>query len=401
MYALLFILLIPALFAADPAKAGLDPERLARIPASMKEFVDQNRIAGAVTLVQRRGVVGSLDAIGWQDLEGKKPMRTDAIFQIMSMTKPVTGVGIMMLLEEGKLALADPIEKHLPEFRSPWVIASKEGETALHLKRPSRLPTIRDLMTHTSGVPSGPPPAFRALYQKMDRTLAEAVLVTSQQPLEFEPGSQWRYSNMGIATLGRIIEVLAGVPFEQFLETRIFAPLGMKDSHIFLPSAKQVRLAALYRVADGKLRRAGADPLGGDAMEYRKGARYSGPEFAMYSTAQDLAAFYQMMLNNGTYGGKRLISRASVEAMTAVHTGELKSGHNPGTSFGLTWEVTKDPIGEQTLMSIGSFGHGGAFGTHGWVDRKKDLVGVFLIQTASDATDVKYAFMSLAGAAAE
>lgn len=208
------------------------------------------------------------------------------------------------------------------------------------------------------------------------------------------------YSNTGIATLGRIIEVASGQPYEKFIESRMLKPLGMKDSFMFPPADRIGRIALLYRSQDGRLERAGAEALGGASYKYREGAKYSGPEFAMYSTARDLFAFYQMLLNGGTWNGKRLLSRASVDLMTALHTGDLKAGHNPGTGFGLTLEVVKDPIGSFALLSRGAFGHGGAFGTHGWVDRQKKLVGVFLIQSSGGVgTDAKYAFMAMAGSA--
>jgi CubicO group peptidase (beta-lactamase class C family) len=400
----LFLALIAfSLFAAqpDPKKAGLDPQQLAKIPARMKEFVDRGELSGAVTLVARHGVLGSLDAVGWQNVEEKKPMRVDTVFQVMSMTKPFTGVGIMMLVEEGRLRITDPVEKHLPEFRGQMVIESRTADTRV-LAKPSRPITIFDLMTHTSGMSGGPPEGIKDVLQKMDLPLAQAVAIYSQQPLDFEPGTKWQYSNTGLATLGRIIEAASGQPYEKFLENRIFRPLGMKDSFIFPPQDKLSRVAMVYKFEDGKLQRSGSEILGGDPATFRKGARYSGPEYALCTTAQDLFAFYQMMLNGGAYNGQRLLSRASVDAMTKVHTGNLKAGHNPGTAFGLTWEVVKDSVGLFGLLSQDTFGHGGAFGTHGWIDRAKDLVGVFLIQSArGPANDAKYAFMAMANAAVE
>jgi len=395
---LLLWLAIPLIAAPpDPAKAGMDAARLANIPARMKAFVDRGEIAGTVTLVARHGVIASHEVAGFQDVEAKKPMRPDTIFQVMSMTKPFTATGIMMLAEEGKLGLNDPVEKHLPEFRGQWMIDSR-GEQTRGLKRPSRPITIRDLMSHTSGLIPNPPPGLSELYTKMDRTLAEAVSVFSQHPLEFEPGTKWQYSNPGIATLGRIIEVVSDQPFERFLEERIFKPLGMKDSFLFPPEDKKDRIAAVYRIDNGKLVKAGGTILGGDALHYRKGAKYSAPEFGLYSTAADLASFYELMRAGGTWQGRSLLSRASVDVMTSLHTGDLKAGHMPGTGFGLAWEVVKEPLGTLNMLSVGTFGHGGAFGTHGYIDKAKDLVGVFLVQH-SGATAAKYAFMTMAGAA--
>jgi len=397
------VLFCAALLQAAPpiveaSKAGMDPERLARISARMKEYVDRGELAGVVTLVSRHGVTAALDAHGWADVSGKKPMKADSIFQIMSMTKPVCGTAIMMLVDEGKLALTDAVEKHLPEFRGQMMVASRDGDTVT-LKKPSRPMTVRDLMTHTSGLPGAPPPGLRELYQRMDLTLADAVRIYSQMPLNFEPGTVWQYSNTGIATLGRLVEVASGMPFEKFLETRLFQPLGMKDSFIFPPADKLDRIVIVHQAKDGKLVDAPATILGGDSRLHRKGAKYSAPEFGLHSTAQDLAAFYNMMRAGGMHQGKRLLSAASVKVATTMHTGDIKAGHLPGTGFGLTWEVTRVPMGMLNLMSIGSFGHGGAFGTHGWIDPEKDLVGVFLIQHTGLSSNAKQVFMGMAAAA--
>lgn len=397
-------LLISCLLDAAPpaAKAKPDPERLARITPRMQSFVEKGTVAGIVALSTHGGELLYHEAVGYQDLESKKPMRKDSIFQIMSMTKPVTAIGIMMLLEEGKLALSDPVEKHLPEFRGQWMIESRsaDGKTR-SLKRPARAVTIRDLLTHTSGVNTGPPEGSKELYQRMHLSLGEAVSLISQQPLEFEPGSKWQYSNHGIATLGRIIEVVADQPFEKFIEEQLFKPLGMKDSFFFPPADKIDRIVMVYKLEDGKLRRSGGDILGGDPSLYRKGARFSAPEFGMYSTAADLNALYQMMLKNGSAGGKRYLSKASVEVMTSLHTGSIEpAGHSGGMGYGLAWTVVRDELGTLQLQSKGTFGHGGAFGTQGWIDPAKELVGVFLIQRSGggDPSESR-AFMNMIASA--
>lgn len=348
-------------------------DRLPQIAPRMKSFVEHGEIAGAVTLASRNGTVQHLEAVGWQDKEKQTPMKTDTIFEIMSMTKPVTAAGIQMLAEEGLLALTDPVEKHLPEFRGQRMIASHSKDSVV-LKAPSRPITIRDLLTHTSGMPEMPPAGAGGvgLYRSMNLTLAHAVHLFSQMPLEFEPGAKWSYSNTGMATLGRIIEVVSDRPYETFLEERVFRPLGMKDTFFFPPPDKLSRIAAVYTYANGKLSNAG------DGI-YRKRAKYPMPEGGLYSTAADLAAFYQMMLNGGVYQGKRLLSKASVQMVTSDHT--------PGMArdFGLGWAVT--PRDSLNLTSKGAFGHGGAFGTFGWVDPAKNLVGVFLIQRMGGSTD--------------
>ncbi|MBC8168084.1 MAG: beta-lactamase family protein, partial [Bryobacteraceae bacterium] len=313
-----------------------------------------------------------------------------------SMTKPFTGVGIMMLMEEGKLSINDPVEKYIPAFKGQQV-GEKPTDGGRTLRKPARLITIRDLLTHTSGM-SGPHGEMASLYQKMDRTLTDAVNAFAKEPLEYEPGTKWMYSNTGIATLGRIIEVVSDQPFESFISDRLLKPLGMKDTFFFPPADKTARIAVVYSTENGKLIRSQGDKtLGGDSTKFRPGAKYSAPEFGLFSTASDLFAFYQMMLNNGTYGGRRYLSKPTVDMMTQSHTGDLKAGHMPGTAFGLTWELVRDPIGTSTLLSAGTFGHGGAFGTHGWVDRQKDLVGVYMVQRANDSA--KNAFFQLAGAA--
>jgi len=364
----------------DPQKAGMDPARLAQIVPRMQEFVDRGAMAGAVTLLQRHGALAHFEATGWADVEAKKPMQRDTIFQIMSMTKPFTGVAIMMLVDEGKLRINDPVEFYLPEFKDQTVVEKQEGGKLVTMK-PSHPITVRELMTHTSGMVGEPPASTGPLMVKLDlMPLDRAVPLYAREPLLFQPGTRWQYSTVGIDVLGRLVEVLSGMKYEEFLAERIFKPLGMVDSCIFLPDAKHSRLAAVYTVANGKMVKAGADILGGDALQYRKGAVYSGPGFAMYSTAADLVKFYQAMLNKGIYNGKRLLSAAAVQEMSTVQTGDIKAGWDVGTGFGLTWEVTKDPWGTVSGLGYGAFHHGGAFSTFGYIDPKKDLVGVFLTQ---------------------
>lgn len=403
--------------AADPEIAGMDKERLARIPATMQRFVDQGAIAGAVTLVARHGEVAALDAVGWQDIEAKKPMRPDSIFAIHSMTKPFTGVAIMMLVEEGRLSLWDPVEKYLPEFEDMWLIESRQGDDRMILKRPSRAPRIHDLMTHTSGIadrPVGshagdpsvpvPPPPPRGVFYGMvwyggfptfrPKTLEEAVLGIAKRPLEFDPGSRWDYSSAGLTLLGRIIEVVSGEPYDQFLQSRIFQPLGLKDTSFFPGPEKSGRVAVTYSLENGKLVRAGG-------RETEAAPPYPNPAGGLYSTANDLNAFYQMMLRGGTYNGVRLLSPASVSMMTSVQTGNLEvSGPTHGSAYGLTFELIRGQLDGLALNSAGTFGHAGSAGVQGWADPAKDLVGIFLIQrNRNDGPTEATAFRALASAA--
>ena len=386
---------------ADPSQTGLDAEALARIPSRMKEFVDQGTVAGVVTLVARHGKVAALDAVGYTDIETKQELRTDAIFQLHSMTKPVVSIGIMMLMEQGKLAITDAVQKHLPEFRGMWVIAERTGEGGgaerLTLKRPSRPISLRDLLTHTSGMPLNPAPGIGELHGALHKTLNETVLVMSQQPLGFEPGSRWQYSNTGMAALARIIEVRSGMAFEKFLETQIFKPLGMDDTYIYPPKEKFHRMPTAYILRDGKPVKYTDDPLGEGVMKFRVGAKYPLPEGGLYSTASDLFALYQMMLNGGEYDGVRILSPASVDLMTQVHTGDLTTS-TPGIGWGLGWSVVREP-GAWGLPSVGTYGHGGRYGTFCFIDPKKDIIGIFMIHREG-GRDERNAFVQLAMSAA-
>jgi CubicO group peptidase (beta-lactamase class C family) len=380
----------------DAAKTGLDPSRLAQIPVRMKQFVDKGTVAGIVTLVARHGKVAALDAVGYTDLETRQPIKADAIFQIHSMTKPIVALAAMMLAEEGKLSVADPVEKYLPEFRGQWVVES-QSTGKMTLRRPARLVTLRDLMTHTSGMSLNPPEGIKELHGALHKPLADVVLVESQQPLEFDPGTKWQYSNTGIAALARVIEVVSGQPFEKFLEARIFQPLGMKDTYIFPPKEKHHRMPTAYLLKDGKPVKYTMDPLGEGAMKFREGAKYSLPEGGVYSTASDLYLLYQMMLNKGQFNGVRLLSAASVEVMTRVHTGDLNTGQ-PGTGWGLGWFVVKDGPRSLTLLSPGSYGHGGRYGTYCFIDPEKDLIGIFMIHREG-GSDERQAFVAMAESA--
>jgi len=338
MRLLFSLLLAGSLFAGSPvinndaAKTGLDPTRIAQISVRMKQFIDKGTAAGIVTLVARHGKVAALDAVGYTDLETRQPIKADAIFQIHSMTKPIVALAAMILSEEGKLSIGDPVEKYLPEFRGQWVVES-QGPGTRTLRRPARPVTLRDLMTHTSGMSLNPPEGIKELHGALHKTLADVVLVESQQPLEFDPSTKWQYSNNGIASLARIIEVVSGMPFEKFLDVRIFQPLGMKDTFIFPPKEKHHRMPTAYLLKDGKPLKYTMDPLGEGAMKFREGAKYSLPEGGIYSTASDLYSLYQMMLNKGQANGVRLLSAASVEVMTRVHTGDLNTGQ-PGIGWG-------------------------------------------------------------------
>jgi CubicO group peptidase (beta-lactamase class C family) len=241
-------------------------------------------------------------------------------------------------------------------------------------------------------LPLNPPPGIGELHGALHKTLAEAILVISQAPLEFDPGTKWQYSNTGIAALARIVEMLGDMPFEKFLERRIFAPLGMKDTFIYPPQEKWSRLPTTYILKDGKPLKYTSDPLGEGAMKYRAGAKYPLPEGGLHSSASDLFILYQMMLNGGQYNGVRILSRTAVDMMTQVHTGELPT-NAPGNGYGLGWAVVRDNAAAP--LSVGTYGHGGRYGTYCFIDPKKDLIGIFLIQREG-GSDERNAFVNMA-----
>jgi CubicO group peptidase (beta-lactamase class C family) len=376
------------------AAASLDPVKLLEVPKRMQQFVDTEVISGAVTLVARDGQV-SLEAVGYSDLAAKRPMRTDDLFWIASMTKPITSTAILMLQDEGKLSVDDPVEKHLPEFKSQWVIAEKSNDQ-MRLQRAARPITIRDLLTHTSGLNDVTGRAPTA-------ALAELVTGYSQAPLLFAPGSKWQYCNPGINTLGRIVEVVSGKSYHDFLQTRLFRPLGMKDTTLY-PSASQVkRLAKSYGPGLGGKGLAETNLYFMGTAAVTSANRTAVPAGGLFSTAGDLAKFYQMILDVGTYRGKRYVSEAAVRQMTSVQSGDLKTGFTEGNGWGLGWCIVRQPQGVTAALSTGSFGHGGAFGTQGWIDPQRKMIYVLLIQRAklpnADASDVRRDFQNAAVAA--
>ncbi len=366
---------------ARPEEVGMAGDRLGRIDEVIKRYVEAKRISGAVTLVARRGQVVHLAAQGVMDVDTKAPMRTDSIFRMASSTKPVTGVAILMLIEEGKVALTDPVSKFIPEFKGANKVAVEEGAET-KVEPASREITIRDLLTHTSGLMTGGAGTKKAPAELMrpggaGATLAEGAAKFAGVPLDFQPGTKWRYSGLaGIDSLARVVEVASARPFDAFLKERIFDPLGMRDTTFVSPSDGADRLASVHRRNEGKLEKIPSYIVFPDT--YPSGAG------GLYSTAADYFRFAQMLAAGGEGGGKRLLSPRGVEIMGSNHVGDLfnnQIGRPGGMGFGLTVEVVTDPIRAGTYRSKGSFGWDGAFGTHFWVDPQEKLVAVLLIQT--------------------
>jgi CubicO group peptidase (beta-lactamase class C family) len=353
--------LLAALSAAPVALADdATPPSSKSIVAALQPFVDNHTLAGAVTLVATRDKVLSLDAVGFADIGAKKTMRPDALFWIASQSKPITGAALMMLVDEGKVKLDDPIEKYLPEFKDLWLAVEQDKEHIL-LKKPKQPVTLRHILSHTSGMP------FSSAMEQptLDHLpLRDAVRSYAMTPLRTEPGTNYQYSNAGINTAGRIIEVVSGMPYEEFLDKRLFAPLGMKDT-TFWPSEEQLtRLAKSYRPDKDGLAETTIGQLKYPLSDRSK--RYPMPAGGLFSTAGDVSRFCQMVLNGGTFNGKRYLSEDAVKQMTSKQTGDaVKVG------YGLGWSTGGD-----------SYGHGGAFATNMNIDAKRGLIAIWMVQHA-------------------
>jgi CubicO group peptidase (beta-lactamase class C family) len=377
----------------DFVAAGMDPVLLARIPNKMKTYVDAGTAAGFVTLVARHGHVAGLEAVGYQDMEAKAPMRTDTIFRIASMTKSFTAAGILILVDEGRVGLLDPVEQYLPEYKGIKVnpcgdSQASQGCDPVNAARPI---TVLDLLTHTSGLPaqapSGPAPF---------QSLAERVNAGGRSVLPAQPGTKWIYSQIGYATLGRLIEVCSGEPYVEFLTRHLFQPLGMADTYFSLPADKLNRLAVMYTLDEnGKLVRAARQP--------DPNPKFPAPEAGAMTTAGDMARFYQMLMNKGTLNGKRVLSVAAVAEMITNQTGDLKNVEfSPGLGMGLSFGVVKDAVGTFRYQSIGTFSKGGAYRTYGWGDPARDMFGIVMYQRTNGGGDTApetSAFVVLANAA--
>jgi CubicO group peptidase (beta-lactamase class C family) len=328
----------------------------------MKAFVESHVLAGAVILVASQDKVLSMEAIGYSDLAAQKPMQTDAVFWIASESKAMTAAALMMLVDEGKLSVDDPVEKYLPEFKEQWLAVEKDKDHIL-LKKPAHPVTIRQLLSHTSGLPFGSAAEAPTLDQL---PLCAAVRTYAMTPLDHEPGTNYCYSNAGINTAGRLIEVVSGMPYEQFMAKRLFEPLGMKDT-TFWPTEEQVgRLAKSYKVNASKT---GLQETPITLLHYPLSDRSRGPMPAggLFSTAADVVRFGQMLLGNGSFQGKRYLSESSVRQMTSNQTGDSLS-----QKYGFGLHVFDD----------GSFGHGGAYKTQMFVFPKEQLVAILMVQNA-------------------
>ena len=380
--------------SAVVSAAAPDPT-LPGIGSAMQDMIAKNEIAGAVTVVVSKDKVLHLETAGFADVAAKRPMSPDTLFWIASMTKPVTGAAILMLQDEGKLKVGDPVARHLPEFAA--------------LKTPAGAPanlTIAQILTHTSGLGEASGPAAAQA-----KTLADLVPIWLAAPMQYEPGERWKYTQSGINAGARIVEVVSGMTFDVFVQKRIFDPLGMTSTTFYPTDAQRARLATAY----AKNKETGAL----DAVPPRPdfGPRDRPPQGngGLYSTAADYARFCRMLLNGGTLDGRRYLSAAATTLLTTPQTGSLPTGFfqnetfgNYGANYGwgITTSILRTPhAGVAAVLSPGTYGHGGAWGTQAWIDPVKGVAYVLMVQRSnfanSDASDVRRAFQDAAARALE
>jgi CubicO group peptidase (beta-lactamase class C family) len=375
--------------AATARAAEFDQQELTAIPDAIQPLIAENEISGAVTcLVTKTGVVHT-GSVGRADVAANRPMQSTDLFWIASMTKPVTGVAVLMLQDEGKLSVSDPVSKYIPEFAD---IKTKDG-------KPANI-TIQQLMSHTAGLAENTGEETRAA-----KTLADLIPHFVKKPTQFEPGAQWKYSQTAINSLGRIVEVVSGQSYPEFLNKRLFEPLGMKDTTFYPSPEQQKRIAKSYtKNKEGKLQESPIFIFAGRKLEETD--RVPLANGGLFSTAPDYARFCQMLLNDGSLDGKTYLKPETVKQMRTPVTGDMKAGFIPGSAWALTVGGVKEPTGVTATLSPGTYGHGGAYGTQAWIDPTTGVAYVLMIQRANfanmggaDGSPVRKAFQEAAAKA--
>jgi len=366
---------------AEPEAVGLSGERLERIGRVLRGEIEKGRFPGAVALVARKGRIAYYESFGVRDPATRAPMTKDAIFRIYSMTKPVTSVAVMMLQEEGRLVLSDPISKFLPQLTNLKVAVERKDGTTFDLVPAAREITIQDLLRHTSGFAYGSRTRNALVKERYakegvdarDQTNAELVDRLARVPLAHQPGAAWEYSR-STDVLGRLVEVIAGMPLGRFFQERIHAPLKMADSGFSVPAAKLGRVAQPFAV----------DPATGEKtslIDVTAPPKYESGGGGGVSTADDYVRFAQMLLDGGRLDGVRLLSRTTVAFMASDHLGRIADSHRtPGHTFGLGFRVRKDVGLDAQSGSVGEYGWAGAGGTYFWIDPKEELIGILMTQ---------------------
>jgi len=367
---------------AAPEEVGLSTERLERVSAAMQRHIAAGDIAGVVTLVARHGRIARLQAQGFADVAKRTPMRTDHIFGLASMSKPITTVAIMMLVESGDIRLSDPVSRFIPEFTEAAQVAVPRpsgAEGAYDLVAATRPITVGDLLKHGSGLVSGGLGA-RAANEIAPRTPSDSLAVyipkLAKVPLDFQPGTLWRYSGLaGFDVLSRIVEVVSKQTFDEFLRERLFDPLGMPDTAFHFPdAARAARLASMHARRDGKL----------EVTPRELSSVYFSGAGGLSSTAEDYLQFAQMLLNGGELNGRRYLGPRTVELMRSNHTGDMVNGQfgRParGMGFGLGMQVIENPVAAELAVSKGGYGWAGGTGVSFWIEPEEDMVAIFFIQ---------------------
>jgi len=386
------LILLPTIWAQDPkvakpASLGFSSERLERIDPVFNAYTKDGSMAGSVILVARKGKVAYFEAFGHRDIVAGSPMQKDTIFRIASQSKAIISVGIMMLQEEGKLLIQDPVSRYIPEFRETTVAEADESG-GYKIVKAQRQINIRDLLTHTAGISYGYGPS-RDLWEKADiqgwyfadrnEPIAATVERMAALPMDSQPGTKWVYG-YSVDILGVVIERASGMPLDRFVKERIFDPLDMHDTHFYLPEAKASRLATVYSPKEGETLK----PAPVEGTMNSQGAYVDGPRKSfsggagLLSTARDYYRFLQMMANGGELNGKRLLSPRTVELMTMNHLGDIP--FRPGEGFGLGFDVVTDTGARGFPGSVGEYGWGGAYGSTYWVDPAEELVVVYFTQ---------------------
>lgn len=372
------LILVAAACAGSPRSAA--PGAVPTINGAMQAMVERQEVAGVVTLVATRDGITHLGAVGKADLAADRPMHTDALFWIASMTKPITGVAIMMLQDEGRLSVDDPVGKYLPELAKT---ATADG--TVHTI------TLKHLLTHSSGLAESTNDEKKAA-----KSLADLMPGFSSRPLQFAPGSRWQYCQSGINTLGRIVEVVSGKSFPSFLQERLFTPLGMVDTTFYPDPTQVARLATPYK-REGDTLVPAKLPWDYDPTNI---GHYPAPNGGLFSTASDYGRFCRLLLNDGTLDGRTYLSPAAVTQLRSVASGDLKTGFTDGNGWGLGVCVVREPQGVSAVLSPGSYGHGGAFGTQAWIDPVKGVAYVLMVSRAnfpnSDNSEVRKVFQEAA-----
>jgi CubicO group peptidase (beta-lactamase class C family) len=376
-----------------PETVGFSSTRLSRIDDHMARYVEQGKLAGITAAILRRDQLTYCKAFGQADREAGTPMSPDTLLRIYSMTKPITSVALMMLYEQGRFLLQDPVSRYIPEFKHTKVFV-RQTETGYELTDPEREITVLDLLTHTSGLSYGFEPDLcfvDKLYQerlwaarkrKRQTSLEEWMNVLANQPLAFQPGTAWRYS-MATDVCGYLVQVLADLPFEVYLQEKIFEPLGMVDTAFYVPEDKIARFAANY----GPTEEGGIKVIDAPATsEYLNPDRAPSGGGGLISTTNDYIRFAQMLLNKGELDGARLLGRKTLEWMTVNHLPpNLHPWDDPMFGFGLGFGVTTGLAG-RNLGSVGRYGWGGAAGTRFWVDPQEELITLFMVQIMPSGT---------------